>query len=73
VNCQETGSPKLSLPKKDDWGEVIGPGSELEVLVREPTTRHTVTLKQIQGRCDGVAVSPDEVIKRQTVRRLLST
>jgi hypothetical protein len=32
---------------------------------------HRVTQNQIRRWCDGVAVSPDELLKRQRVRSLL--
>jgi hypothetical protein len=68
----EAAATALSYLEKDDWGEVVGPGMELEVLVRSPATRHTVTISQIKRWCDGVAVSPDEVLRRRKVKELLN-
>jgi hypothetical protein len=62
----------LSLLRKAEWSEPVAPGTELEVRVREPETRHTVTVAQIRRWCDGVAVSPDEVLKRKRVKELLA-
>jgi hypothetical protein len=50
---------------------VIGPNTELTVMVKNPETRHTLTPQQIRRWCDGVAVSPDEVLKRRRVRTLI--
>jgi hypothetical protein len=38
---------------------------------REPATTHTVSLSQIRRWCDGVAVSPDEMLKRKRVKDLI--
>jgi hypothetical protein len=67
----EAATIALSWLTKDDWAEVVAPGMELEVQVREPATRHTVTVSQISHWCDGVAVSPDEVRRRKRVKELL--
>jgi len=68
----EAAATAIFWLKKADWGEVIGPGMELEVLVREPCTRHTVTISQIKRWCDGVAISPEEVIRRRQVKEILA-
>jgi hypothetical protein len=39
--------------------------------MKNPETKHTVTAIQIRRWCDGVAVSPDEVLKRNRVRSLI--
>ena len=61
----------LSLLRKTEWVDVVGTGTKLEVQVREPATTHTVTVQQIQRWCDGVAVSPEEVLRRRRVKELL--
>jgi hypothetical protein len=60
----EAAALALKCLRQAEWGDVIGPGTKLEVQVREPATMHTVTVQQIQRWCDGVAVSPDELIRR---------
>ena len=49
----------------------MGPGTELTVSVKNPETKHTVTAMQIRRWCDGVAVSPDEVLKRNRLKSLI--
>ena len=51
--------------------DVVGPGTDLCVTVRNPETTHHVTPDQIRRWCDGVAVSPDEVLKRHRVKQLI--
>jgi hypothetical protein len=45
------------------WTDAIAPGTELEIKVREPATCHRLTV-QIRRWCYGVAVSPDETLKK---------
>jgi len=68
----EAGALGLGLLQKDGWIEGLGPSSNLEITVREPGTSHTLTVQQIYRWCDGVAVSPDEVLKRKRVKSLLT-
>ena len=67
----EAAAAALMLMRKDEWGEPIAPGTPIEIQVREPPTTHTVTLAQVRRWCDGVAVSPDEVLKRKRVKQLI--
>ena len=59
------GAAALGVPalKSDGWADVIAPGTELEIQVREPATCHRITVLQIRRWCDGVAASPDETLK----------
>lgn len=54
------------------WADAIAPGAELEVQVREPATSHRLTVGQIRRWCDGVAVSPDETLKKHRLKQLLA-
>jgi len=51
---------------------VRSPGTELEIQVREPATSHRLTVRQIQRWCDGIAVSPDETLKKRRLKQLLT-
>ncbi len=68
----EAAALGLSLLRAADWGEIIGPGTRLEVQVREPAITHTVTVQQIHRWCDGVAIGPEEVLKRRKVKAMLA-
>jgi hypothetical protein len=50
----------------------IGAATKLEVEVREPITRHTLTLLQIQRWLDGATPSPNERVKKDRLRALLT-
>lgn len=61
----------LARLKKDGWIEGLGPGTRLEIAVREPSTLHSLTVQQVQRWVDGVTTSPAEVLRRTRVKRLL--
>jgi hypothetical protein len=42
------------------------------VQVREPTTSHRFTVQQIRRWYDGVAVNPDETLKKRRLKQLLA-
>jgi hypothetical protein len=67
----EAAAVALSVFRESDWADQIAPGTELRVTVKAPETTHSVTAAQIRRWCDGVAVSPDEVLKRNRVRALI--
>jgi hypothetical protein len=46
-------------------------GTEPEIDVREAATSHRLTVRQIQRWCDGIAVSPDETLKKRRLKQLL--
>jgi hypothetical protein len=62
----------VSALKNCGWVDAIAPGTELEVQVREPATCHRLTVQQIRRWCDGVAVSPDETLKKRRLKQLLA-
>ena len=61
----------LARLKKDGWIEGLGPGTRLEIAVREPGTVHTLSVQQLQRWLEGVTASPAEVLRRAKVRQLL--
>jgi hypothetical protein len=61
----------LARLKKDGWIEGLGPGSRLEIQVREPSTIHSLTVQQLHRWIDAVTTSPAEVLRRARVKQLL--
>ena len=61
----------LNTLKSDGWVEPVAPGTTLEVQVREPATTHHVTVAQLRRWCDGIAVSPDDALKKRKLKELL--
>jgi len=67
----EAAALGVSTLKKCGWVDVVAPGTELEIQVREPATMHRISVRQIHRWCDGVAVSPDETLKKRRLKELL--
>ena len=68
----EAAALGISALKNGGCADAIAPGTELEVQVREPATSHRLTVQQIRRWCDGVAVSPDETLKKRRLKELLA-
>jgi hypothetical protein len=68
----EAAALGLSALRNSGWVEAIAPGTELEIHVREPATCHRLTVQQIRRCCDGVAVSPDETLKKRRLKQRLA-
>jgi hypothetical protein len=68
----EAAALGVSALKNSGWVDAIAPGTELEIQVREPATCHRLTVQQIRRWCDGVAVSPDETLKKRRLKQLLA-
>ena len=68
----EAAALGVSALKNSVWTDAIAPGTELEIQVREPATCHRFTVQQIRRWCDGVAISPDETLKKRRLKQLLA-
>ena len=68
----EAAALAVSSLKNSAWVDTIAPGTVLEIQVREPATCHRLTLQHILRWCDGVAVSPDETLKKRRLKQLLA-
>ena len=68
----EAAALGASALKNSGWADAIAPGTDLDVQVREPATFHRLTVQQIRRWCDGVAVSPDEALKKRRLKQLLA-
>ncbi len=61
----------LARLKKDGWIEGLGPGSRLQIQVREPSTTHSLTVAQLNRWIDSGSKSPAEVLRRARVKQQL--
>ena len=68
----EAAALGLSALKNDGWVDVVAPGSEIEIRVREPAICHRITMQQILRWCDGVTVNPDETLRKRRLKQLLA-
>jgi hypothetical protein len=72
ASVYEAAALGVSALKKSGWADAIAPGTELEVQVREPATCHRITIQQIHRWYDGIAVSPDETLRKRRLKQLLA-
>ena len=68
----EAGIVGFSLLKTDGWVDPIAPGTRLDIQVRHPATSHSVSLSQLRRWVDGIAVSPDETLRKRRLKALLA-
>ncbi len=68
----EAAALGVSALKRAGWVDAIAPGTEFEVLVREPATSHRITMQQVHRWCDGVAASRDETLRKRRLKQLLA-
>ena len=55
----------------DPWTERIGPATVLEIEVRTPATRHTISRQQIERWLAGGTTNPNEASKKVRLKMLL--
>jgi hypothetical protein len=61
----------LNVMQNHDWIDRIGPGTELQVQVKEPPVTHSVPVQQLKRWVDGIAASPDELLRKNKLKALL--
>ncbi len=59
----EAAALGLARLKKDGWIEGLGPSTKLQILVREPATRHEISVDRLKRWAHGVTVSPVETLQ----------
>ena len=70
----EAAALALGIFGKAIWLEdKPGPGTRLEVDVKEPAVRHTVTVQQLTKWAESTAVTPADRLQREAVKRLLES
>jgi hypothetical protein len=57
--------------RSDPWIERIGPGVVLDVEIREPSTRHAITLQQVERWLAGTSTNPLDATKKAKLKNLL--
>ncbi len=56
---------------QDPWLERIGPGTKLEIEIREPSAKHAITVEQVQRWLAGTTKNPTEATKKAKLKLLL--
>jgi hypothetical protein len=68
----EAAALALAALKKDGWTDPIGPATRLEVEVRAPAVKHAVSVIQIERWLQGATTSPNERVRKDRLKMLLS-
>jgi hypothetical protein len=55
----------------DPWLERIGPATVLDVEVREPATKHAISLQQVERWLAGATANPGETLKKNKLKMML--
>jgi hypothetical protein len=63
----EAAAVGLSRLKKDRWIEGLGPGTRLEIQVREPGSHHVLSIEQVERWINSVNASPAETLRKATL------
>jgi hypothetical protein len=62
----------LKALRAGPWNDPPGQGSLLEIEIRNPGVKHTVSLQQITRWLNGASTSPAESMKKVRLRSLLT-
>jgi hypothetical protein len=57
--------------RQDPWLERVGPTTVLDVEVRQPATRHAVSLQQVERWLAGATPNPMEASKKAKLKMIL--
>jgi hypothetical protein len=56
---------------QDSWIERIGPATVLDVEVPEPSTKHAISLQQVERWLAGATTNPNEASKKAKLKMML--
>jgi hypothetical protein len=57
--------------RNDSWIEQVGPATVLDVEVREPATKHAISLLQVERWLAGATSNPNEAVKKAKLKMIL--
>ena len=61
----------VKLFREDPWLERIGSATVLDVEVREPGTKHAISLQQVERWLAGATTNPSEATKKARLKMML--
>src|SRR5262245_51671285 len=61
----------VTIFRQDPWLERVGPSTVLDIEIREPSTKHAISLQQVERWLDG-ATSPAEAVKKARLKMMLT-
>jgi len=56
---------------QDPWIERIGPGTKLEIEVRDPSVKHVLSVEQVERWLAGATKNPTEATRKAKLKLLL--
>ncbi len=56
---------------QDPWLEKIGPATVLDLEIREPSTKHAISLQQVNRWLTGATTNPNEAAKKARLKMML--
>ena len=57
--------------RQDPWTEPLGSATVLDVEPREPATKHSISLQQVERWLGGATSSPNEASKKAKLKMML--
>jgi hypothetical protein len=57
--------------REDPWAEAVGTATVLDVEVREPATKYSISLQQVERWLGGATSSPNEAAKKAKLKMIL--
>jgi hypothetical protein len=57
--------------RQDPWLERVGPSTVLDIGIREPSTKHAISIQQVERWIDGATGSPNEAVKKARLKMML--
>ena len=57
--------------RNDPWIEHVGNATVLDMEIREPSTKHAITLQQVERWLAGATTNPNEAVKKAKLKNLL--
>jgi hypothetical protein len=57
--------------RTDPWLERVGPSTVLDIEVREPGTKHAISLQQVERWLAGATTNPSEATKKARLKMML--
>jgi len=68
----EAAARGLKMLRSGDWADPPGQSTILEIEVRNPGMKHTVSVQQLGRWLNGASSSPRESMKKIALRKLLT-
>jgi hypothetical protein len=57
--------------RQDPWIQQVGSATVLDVEVREPSTKHSISLQQVERWLAGATTNPTEAMKKAKLKVIL--